>query len=183
MKFLVGIISGIALTGAGVAVVSNQTSSASAGAVTPQVASTQRAVEASEGIASTTARKVARRRVQDFAGELSRSDGGAFELRATVRRSGVLVDRDLRILVAHARVTTAAGRRARLPLDTTTARVFGGLLPRSAWRLDNDGQLIPTVAATRIVVVADPGDQDDEAQTQDTEREHASSDAQETDSN
>jgi hypothetical protein len=35
----------------------------------------------------------------------------------------------------------------------------------------------------RIVIVADPGDQDDEAQTQDTEREHASSDARDTDSN
>jgi hypothetical protein len=183
MKFLVGIISGIALTGAGVAVVSNQTSSASAGAVTPQVAFTQQAVAAQQGIAAAPAQKVVQRRVQGFAGELSRSDAGALELRTAVRRSGVLVDRDLRILVAHARVTTAAGRLVRLPRDTATVRVFGGVLPRSAWRLDDDGQLIPTVAATRIVVVAKPVEQDDEAQTQDRESEHVSSDAQDTNSN
>ena len=180
MRFLVGIISGIALTGAGVAVVSTQTSSASADAVTPQVALTQQAFAASQGIAAAPANTVVLRHVQGFAGELSRSDAGAFELRAPVRRGGVLVDRDLRILVAHARVTTAAGRVVRLPLDTATARVFGGLLPRSAWRLDGDGQLIPTVAATRIVIVPNPVEQDDKAQTEDTQSEQDSSDAQDT---
>ena len=58
-----------------------------------------------------------------------------------------------------------------LPLDDATARVTGKLLPRSAWRLDDDGQLLPTFAASRVVLVTSiPREQTSEAvQTDQTE--------------
>ena len=42
----------------------------------------------------------------------------------------------------------------RLPFDEANARVIGHLLPRSAWRLDDDGQALPTFAASRILLIA-----------------------------
>ena len=75
-------------------------------------------------------------------------------MKITVRQNGVLVDRDVRVLVARATVTNRAGQRVRLPLDDATARVTGAMLPRSAWRLDDDGQVIATFAASRVLVIA-----------------------------
>ena len=75
-------------------------------------------------------------------------------MKITVRQNGVLVDRDVRVLVARAKVTNRAGQRVRLPLDDATARVTGAMLPRSAWRLDDDGQVIATFAASRLLVIA-----------------------------
>jgi len=43
---------------------------------------------------------------------------------------------------------------ARYPDFRKDARVTGKLLPRSAWRLDDDGQLLPTFAANRVIVIA-----------------------------
>ena len=66
----------------------------------------------------------------------------------------ILNDPGLRVLVARAKVTNRAGQRVRLPLDDATTRVTGAMLPRRAWRLDDDGQLIATFAASRILVIA-----------------------------
>ena len=164
MKFLVGIISGIVLAiaaaaVAGVAIASNSSSDAPAASVIAQ----------SSFSPQTPARPTAVRRVQAFTGELSRKDTGAFELKVTLRQNGLLVDRDVRLLVAHAKVTNRLGRIVRLPLDDATARVTGVLLPRSAWRLDDDGQLIPTFAANRVIVIATtPPDQSDGQDVQDS---------------
>ena len=100
-------------------------------------------------------------------GELSHKDTGAFELKVTVRQNGLLVDRDVLLLVARASVTNRAGQRVRLPLEDATARVVGRLLPRSAWRVDDDGQLLATFAAKRVVVLATTAP--DQADSQDTQ--------------
>ena len=116
MKFLIGIISGIALAAAGVTVVSTNPFDPAAPTVTPEVAFAQTSVAQTQ---------TAAKPVQRLTGELSHKDTGAFELKVTVRQNGVLVDRDVRVLVARARVTNRAGLRTRLPLDDATARVTG----------------------------------------------------------
>jgi hypothetical protein len=143
MKFLVGTITGIVLAVGGVAYASNthQTTAAtdlSQVEYAPQVIPQKQTVVPQKQIAVT--------RVQQLAGELKRKDTGAFELK--------IGERDLRILVAHAKVTNLTGRPMRLPLDEANARITGKLLPRSAWRLDDDGQILPTIAATRIVLIS-----------------------------
>jgi len=164
MKFLVGIISGIVLAiaaaaVASVAVASNTTSDAPATSVIAQSLVTPQS----------PARTTTTRRVQAFTGELSYKDTGAFELKIALRQNGLLVDRDVRLLVAHAKVSNRLGRIVRLPLEAATARVTGSMLPRSAWRLDDDGQLIPTFSANRVIVIATtPPDQSDAQDTQDT---------------
>ena len=152
MKFLVGIISGIVVTvavAAGAAVASNTTSSSSAVSLSQQSSLLQQ----SSLTQQTASHQTVATRLQGFTGELSRKDTGAFELKVTLRQNGVLVDRDVRLLIAHAKVTNRLGRPAQL-LDDATARVSGRMLPQSAWRLDDDGQLLPTIAATRVIVLA-----------------------------
>jgi hypothetical protein len=158
MKFLIGILSGIALAGAALTVASSNPIDAAAATVTPEVAYAQPSV----AHVLTAAKPV-----QRFTGELSHKDTGAFELKITVRQNGVLVDRDVRVLVARAKVTNRAGQRVRLPLDDATARVTGAMLPRSAWRLDDDGQVIATFAASRVLVIAATAP--DHADSQDTQ--------------
>jgi hypothetical protein len=81
----------------------------------------------------------------------------------------VLVERDVRLLIAHAKISNRLGRLVRLPLDDATARVSGRLLPQSAWRLDDDGQLLPTLAANHIILLATtPPDQAESQDTQDS---------------
>jgi hypothetical protein len=158
MKFLIGILSGIALSGTGVTVAASNPFDAAAATVTPEVAYAQPSVAHTQ---------TAAKPVQRFTGELSHKDTGAFELKITVRQNGVLVDRDVRVLVARAKVTNRAGQRVRLPLDDATARVTGAMLPRSAWRLDDDGQVIATFAARRVLVIATtPPDEADQAEGQ-----------------
>ena len=152
MKYLIGIISGIALAAGGALVVSSQTSNASAGPLTPSSAlAPQKQMQAPT---KTATRTLAKRPANTLTGELSRNDAGALELKLTIRQNGVLVDRDVRILAAHAKVTNRAGRLVQLPLDASTARVSGVTLPRLRWSLDQDGQPTPTINATRIVVIA-----------------------------
>jgi hypothetical protein len=145
MKFLIGIISGIALAGAGLTVASSNPFDAAVATVTPEVAYAQPSVAHTQ---------TAAKPVQRLTGELSHKDTGAFELKITVRQNGMLVDRDVRVLVARAKVTNRAGQRVRLPLDDATARVTGAMLPRLAWRHDDDGQVMATFAASRVLVVA-----------------------------
>jgi hypothetical protein len=140
MKFLVGIITGIVLAVGGVAYASNSHQTTAATDLA-QVSFTPQVVPQ-----VVPQKQIAVTRVQQFAGELTRKDTGAFELK--------IGERDLRILVAHAKVTNLAGRPVALPLDDANARVTGKLLPRSAWRLDDDGQLLPTFAANRVIVIA-----------------------------
>ena len=152
MKFLVGIISGIVVTvavAAGVAVASSTTSSSSAVSLAPQSSLMQQGSLAQQ--TSTHATHVTR--LQGFTGELSQKDSGAVELKVTLRQNGLLVDRDVRLLIAHATITNRIGRRVQL-LDDATARVTGTMLPRSAWRYDDDGQLLATFAANRIIILA-----------------------------
>jgi hypothetical protein len=119
--------------------------------------------------------------VQRLTGELSHKDTGAFELKITVRENGVLVDRDVRVLVARAKVTNRAGQRVRLPLDDATARVTGAMLPRRAWRLDDDGQVIATFAASRVLVIATtPRDEADQAEGQASQSAQDALDTQES---
>ena len=173
MKFLIGIISGIALAGAGVTVASSNPFNAAAATVTPEVAYAQ------PSVAHTL---TAAKPVQRLTGELSHKDTGAFELKITVRQNGVLVDRDVRVLVARAKVTNRAGRRVRLPLDEATARVTGAMLPRSAWRLDDDGRLVATFAASRVLVIATtPPDEADQAEGQGSQSAQDAVDRQESD--
>ena len=171
MKFLIGIISGIALAGAGVTVASSDPFDAAAATVTPEVAYAQPSVAQTQ---------TAAKPVQRLTGELSQKDTGAFELKITVRRNGMLVDRDVRLLVARAKVTNRAGRRVRL-LDDATARVTGAMLPRSAWRLDDDGEVIATFAASRVLVIAtSPRDEADHAEGQAPESARDAVDTQES---
>jgi hypothetical protein len=171
MKFLIGIISGIALAGAGVTVASSHPFDAAAATVTPEVAYAQPSVAHTQ---------TAAKPVQRLTGELSHKDTGAFELKITVRQNGVLVDRDVRVLVAR-KVTNRAGRRVRLPLDDATARVTGAMLPRSAWRLDDDGQVIATFAASRLLVIATtPRDEADQAEGQASQSAQDAVDTQES---
>jgi hypothetical protein len=163
MKFLIGIISGIALAGAGIAVTSGTPATATAESLTPQTALAPKTALAVQG---PTHKVAAAKRLQAFTGELSRSDTGAIELKLTSLQNGESVDRDVRILVAHATVTNRAGSRIRIPLEDATARVTGVLLARAAWRLDDNGQPLATIAAKRIVVTA--AQAPDQAQGQDT---------------
>ena len=154
MKFLVGTITGIVLAVGGVAAASTPST------VTPQHKFHKFTVQHKFA----PEHKFHKFTAQSLTGELSRKDTGAFELKVVGRQNGVLVDRDLRLLIAHAKVTNRLGRIVRLPLDDATARVTGEMLPRSAWRLDDDGQLIPTFAAKRVVVIANTSrDQTDES--------------------
>ena len=166
MKFLIGIISGITLAGAGFAVTSGAPATATAGSLSAQTAL---APQSALAVQSTTRKLTAAKRVQAFTGELPRSDTGAIELKLTSLQNGESVDRDVRILVAHAIVTNRAGSRIRVPLEDATARVTGVLLARTAWRLDNDGQPLATIAAKRIVITATKApDQTESQDTQDT---------------
>jgi hypothetical protein len=159
MKFLVGTITGIVLAVGGVAYASNthQTTAATdlaqaeyAPQVVPQK---QTVVPQKQTVVPQT--QTAATRVQQLAGELKRKDTGAFELK--------IGERDLRIIVAHAKVTNVAGRPMPLPLDEANARISAKLLPRNAWRLDDDGQLLPTFAASRVVLIPTPREQTSEA--------------------
>jgi hypothetical protein len=165
MKFLIGIISGIALAGTGIAVTSGalSTATATAGSLTAQTAL---APQSALAVQSPTHKMTAAKRLQTFTGELSRSDTGAIELKLTSLQNGESVDRDVRILVAQATVTNRAGSRIRIPLEDATARVTGVLLARTAWRLDDNGQPLATIAAKRIVVTATQAP--DQAEGQDT---------------
>jgi hypothetical protein len=173
MKFLIGILSGITLAGAGFVMTSGALSTATATAGTA-TAQTALASQSALAVQSTPRKPNAVKRLQAFTGELSRKDSGAIELKLTTLQNGESVDRDLRILVAHAIVTNPAGRRLRVPLDDATARVTGVLLARSAWRLDDDGQPLATIAAKRIVITARKApDQSDAQDTPDTQDSNA----------
>ena len=155
MKFLIGIISGITLAGAGIAVTSGTPAAATAQSLTPQTqvaAQTQLAPQSALAVQTTTPRATTTKRLQAFTGELSRSDTGTLELKLKSLRNGEVVDRDVRVLIARATVTNRAGNRIRLPLEDATARVTGVLLARTAWRLDDDGQPLATIAAKRILI-------------------------------
>ncbi|MDQ1556665.1 MAG: hypothetical protein QOI02_1667, partial [Actinomycetota bacterium] len=39
------------------------------------------------------------------------------------------------------------------------------LLPRSAWRLDDDGKLLPTFAASHVVLISSPRDEADQTES------------------
>ena len=161
MKFLIGIISGIALAGAGVTLASSNPFETATATAAPQAVFAQPAVVHKHLVAKRVLR------LQGLTGELSHKDTGAFELKVTVRQNGLLVDRDVLLLVARAVVTNRAGQRVRLPLEDATARVVGRLLPRSAWRVDDDGQLLATFAAKGVVVLATTAP--DQADSQDTQ--------------
>jgi len=173
MKFLIGILSGLTLAAGAFVMTSGAFSTSTATAGTP---TTQSALVSQGALAvQSTPRTVhVVKRLQAFTGELSRKDTGAIELKLTTLQNGESVDRDLRILVAHALVTNTAGRRIRVPLDDTTARVSGVLLARSAWRLDDDGQPLATIAAKRIVITARKApDQSDAQDTPDAQDSNA----------
>ena len=167
MKFLIGILSGITLAGAAFVMTSGALSTATAGTPTTQTAlSSQSALT----VQSTPRKPNVVKRFRAFTGELSRSDTGAIELKLTSFQNGESVDRDMRILVAHAIVTNPAGSRIRVPLDNATARVTGVLLARNAWRLDNDGQPLATIAAKHIIITTRTApDQTDAQDTPDTQ--------------
>ena len=167
MKFLIGILSGITLAGAGFVMTSGALSTATATAGIP-TAQTALASQSALAVQSTPRKPNAVKRLHAFTGELSRSDTGAIELKLTSLQNGESVDRDVRILVAHAIVTNRAGSRIRVPLEDATARVTGVLLARSAWRLDGDGQPLATIAAKRIVITARKAP--DQTDAQDTQR-------------
>jgi hypothetical protein len=141
-----------------------------ASTATPQVAIVQPAVlPAAQVVGKRPVAQTTVTRLQGLTGQLSRNDTGAFELKVTVRQNGLLVDRDVRVIVARAKVTNRLGQSMALPLDDTTARVSGSLLPRSAWSVDSDGQLTPTFAAKLVVLLPT-------ATTQESDRSQQSAD-------
>jgi hypothetical protein len=151
MKFLIGILSGITLASAGIALNSGGASNAAAKSVTPQVALAPQTATITPQ-AATHRTQPASKQLRLFVGELSRKDNG-FELKLTTLQNGETVDSDVRVLVAHARITNRAGTLVRLPLEDANARVSAVLLPRSAWRLNDDGELVPTLAAKRVIII------------------------------
>jgi hypothetical protein len=146
MKFLVGTITGIVLAVGGVAYASNTHQTTAATDLAQVEYAPQVIPQAQTAVKLVPQKQSAAPRLQQLTGELNRKDNGSFELK--------IGERDLRILVARAKVTNLAGRPVALPLDDANARVTGKLLPRSAWRLDDDGQLLPTFAANRVIVIA-----------------------------
>jgi hypothetical protein len=156
MKFLIGILSGITLAGAGLALSSGGGSDAAAQSLAPQVALTPESATITPQSATHRAQP-ASKQVRLFVGQLARTDNG-FELKLTTLQNGETVDRDVRVLVAHARITNRAGALVRLPLEDADARVSAVLLPRSAWRLNDDGETVPTLAATRITITPTTND-------------------------
>jgi hypothetical protein len=157
MKFLIGILSGITLAGAGIALTSGGASNAAAQSVASQVALTPQSATITPQTA-THPTQPASKQVRLFVGELSRKDNG-FELKLTTLQNGETVDRDVRVLVAHARITNRAGTLVRLPLEDANARISAVMLPRSAWRLNDDGEIVPTLAAKRVIIT--PATSDD----------------------
>ena len=157
MKFVIGIISGIALALAGAVIVTNSTSNASA---SPALAAPVMQTQSQQPVATF---KVAAKPTLGLTGELSRNDQGALELKLTSPNG---VERELRVLAAQAQVTNRAGQLARIPLDDATVRLNGVMAPRAAWSIDQDGQATPTINATRIVVLTTA--QTDQPDTQDT---------------
>jgi hypothetical protein len=155
MKFLVGIITGIVLAVGGVAYASNTQQTSAATDLSQVEYAPQVIPQAQTAVKLVPQTQIAAPRLQQLTGELKRKDNGSFELK--------IGERDLRILVAHAKVTNIAGRPMRLPLDEANARIIGKLLPRSAWRLDDDGQILPTYSASRILLIAIPREQTSEA--------------------
>jgi hypothetical protein len=150
MKFLIGIISGIALAGAGIALTSGGASNAAAESVAPQVALTPQIATLTPRATTYRSRPVSKQ-LRLFVGELSRKDSG-FELKLTSFQNGETVDRDVRVLVAHARITNRSGALVRLPLEDANVGVSAILLPRTAWRLNDEGQAVPTLAAKRVII-------------------------------
>ena len=157
MKFLIGIISGIALALAGAVIVTHNTSNASA---EPVVASPVVQTQSQRPLATF---KASAKPALALTGELSRNDQGALELKLTSPNGA---ERELRVLAAQAQVTSRTGQPARLPLDDATARVNGVIAPRTAWSVDSDGQATPTINATRIVILTTA--QTDQPDTHDT---------------
>jgi hypothetical protein len=176
MKFLIGIISGIALALACAVLVTQNTSNASAGTVPAQP--TPMAQQQAQPVASF---KVAGTPTLGLAGELSRNDQGALELKLTSANG---VERDIRVLAAQARVTNRAGQLVRIPLDDATVRLSGLMAPRAAWSIDQDGQATPTITATRIVVLtttaADQPDTQNGQDARDTQDAPDTQDAQDS---
>ena len=160
MKFLIGIISGIVLAGTGAAVAASPFNTTSAPTATPQISFTQQAVAPRKPLAT---------RVQGLSGELSRKDTGAFELKLPSARTASWSIATCVSSSPTPRSPTASdascASRSTMPPPTSPA-----MLPRNAWRLDDDGQLTPTFAAKRVVVLTTtPAENTLETQAQDTQ--------------
>jgi hypothetical protein len=154
MKFLAGAITGIVLAVGGVAYASNTHQTTAATDLAQVEYAPQVVPQAQTAVTIAPQTQTGAPRLKQLAGELQRKDTGAFELK--------IGERDLRIIVAHAKVTNLTGRPMRLPLDEANARISGKLLPRSAWRLDDDGKLLPTFAASHVVLINSPRDETDQ---------------------
>ena len=152
MKFVVGIVSGIVLSGMGVAAV--VTSGATATAAPAAPARTARLAHEMQRMPARRPAVASQR--ASLVGELKLHDSGVLELKIAVRRFGELDDQDVRLLVRGARVVGRGGRPTTAPLDEARARVLGRMLPRSRWAFDSDGRLVPTFAASQIRVLAAP---------------------------
>jgi hypothetical protein len=159
MKFVVGIVSGIVLSGMGVAAV---VTSGAAATPAAQVAPARTAHVEHDMRRMPSRRPVATSRRASLVGELKVHDGGVLELKIAVRRVDGLDDQDVRLLVRGARIVGRYGRPTSAPLDEARARVLGRMLPRSRWAFDSDGRLVPTFAASQLrVLAAAPVDQGD----------------------
>jgi hypothetical protein len=157
MKFLAGAITGIVLAVGGVAYASNTHQTTAATDLAQVEYAPQVAPQAQTAVKIAPQTQTGAPRLKQLAGELQRKDTGAFELK--------IGERDLRIIVAHAKVTNLTGRPMRLPLDEANARISGKLLPRSAWRSDDDGKLLPTFAASHVVLISSPRDETDQIES------------------
>ncbi len=159
MKFLIGIISGIVISAAGIAGVATSGASQSAVAV-QQGALMPQAPLALKGQQRPLARAQGTR---SLVGELKREDDGTLELKVQVRRNGELDDQDVRVLAGRARIVGRLGGAVALPADDAKVRVAGRMLPAARWARDSEGRLVPTILAFRISVLATaPVDESDD---------------------
>lgn len=150
MKFLIGIISGIAISAAGIAGV------VTSGASEPAVAVGQAALMQPAKVAHRTTQRLVVRAQQTrvLVGDLKREDDGTLELKVRVLRNGELDDQDIRVLAGRARIVGRLGGAVTLPADDAKVRVAGRMLPTASWARDSDGRLVPTIVALRISVLA-----------------------------
>ena len=95
-----------------------------------------------------------------YLGEASLDDTGVLSLDvnqivAARGAQALLLDREVKLLTGPAtRITNVQGGLvARAQLDDAIVRVQGRLLPVGAWPLNDEGERMPTIRATRIVVV------------------------------
>jgi hypothetical protein len=152
---------GAAVAGSLVAVAGSFVVSARASAVAQPVQPlVQPVVSASASVVAQPVQRQLLRPVASFLGQTSLDDTGLLTL--DVNQVGgaqaLLVGREVRLLTGPATriANVQGGLVARTLLDQAMVRVQGRLLPVNAWAWNDQGERVPTIRASRIVVLQLP---------------------------